>query len=191
MAGDETGLLDDAERHAGIDLIVAIRIVERELDTARIDHGPVAVGGFLDLLVDIAQGVDLDLCPAGELAQPSTVVRGRDEDAARAAAIAAGAARFLGIGFQRGGRGEVDDEAHVRFVDPHAESDGGAHHPGLPGHEAFLVAGAGALVEAGVIGNGLHATIAQGCGQRFGILARADIDDARRLAAGGRCRPGG
>ncbi len=181
MPRDQARLLDDAERDARIDLVVAVGVVQRQFDAARIDHGPLAIGGALDFLINTAQRIDLDLFPASELLEPGTVVGGREQDAACSPPIASRAARFLRIRLQRGRGGKMHDETHVRFVDAHAKRDRRANHAGLPGHEPFLVARADAGIEPGMIGRGLHTAVAECGGQRFGVLAGTDIDDARAL----------
>ena len=51
-----------------------------------------------------------------------------EEDALGLAAVPASTTRFLVVSLDALGQREVYDEADVRFVDAHAEGDGGAHH---------------------------------------------------------------
>ena len=97
-------------------------------------------------------------------------------------AVAAGAAGFLVIAFQRLGQVQVRHEAHVGFVDAHAEGDGGHHHHAFLAQEAALVFRADAGVEAGVVGQGMHALLAQPGRGFFDLAARQAIDDARLAA---------
>ena len=72
----------------------------------------------------------------------------------------------------------MDDKAHVRFVDPHAEGDGGADDLDFIAEECLLVARALVAVEAGMIRRRFDPRIAQGSGERLGRAARLGIDDA-------------
>ncbi len=93
-------------------------------------------------------------------------------------AVAAGAADLLVIGFEAGRQIGVEDEAHIGFVDAHAEGDGRDHdHIGL-GHEGVLVGLARLLGHAGVIGQRADAFGGEQAGGFFGLLARQAIDDA-------------
>ena len=62
------------------------------------------------------------------LPQPHHVLQAIDHPRFRGFAVAPGAARFLIIGFHALGQVDVRHEAHVRFVDAHAEGDGGDDH---------------------------------------------------------------
>ena len=53
--------------------------------------------------------------------------------------VAAGAAGFLIITFDVFRQIVVDHETHVRFVDAHAEGDGGANHARLVAEKCFLI----------------------------------------------------
>ena len=52
-----------------------------------------------------------------------------EQHAARRLAVASGAARLLEIVFQRSGDVGMDDQPHVRLVDPHAEGVGRRDDP--------------------------------------------------------------
>ena len=56
----------------------------------------------------------------------------------REAAVAAGAADLLVVGFDGAGEGDVDDGADVGLVDAHAEGDGGDDDFELAGEEGAL-----------------------------------------------------
>ena len=77
----------------------------------------------------------------------------------------------------------MDDEAHVRLVDPHAEGDGRDDHPliGLeePGQPVLALPG----VQPRVIGDRIMAGCGQGLGQPLAALPRSAIDDARYAAS--------
>ena len=72
----------------------------------------------------------------------------------------------------------MDDGAHIRLVDAHAEGVRGHHDWRLARHERALRLGAGLALHARVIGgNMLTQLAAQPLGGRIGALARAGIDD--------------
>ena len=66
------------------------------------------------------------------------IVRRIEEHATRRVAITPGAARLLKIILQRTRYVGVDDQPHVRLVDPHAEGVGGCDRAQLAGNEAAL-----------------------------------------------------
>jgi hypothetical protein len=70
------------------------------------------------------------------------------------------------------------DEAHVGLVDAHAERDGRNDHDPVLVDEAILIAGTQICVEAGVIGQRLHAGLGQGRRGVFDLGARQAVDDA-------------
>jgi hypothetical protein len=69
----------------------------------------------------------------------------------------------------------VGHETHIGLVDAHAEGDGGHHHHTLVAQEAVLVVLAHPGVEPGVVGQGVHAVLAQGLGDLLHPLARLAI----------------
>ena len=69
-------------------------------------------------------------------------------------------------------------EAHVGLVDAHAKSHGGHHDQAVFAQEAVLVALAHARVQAGVVGQGRDALLAQPLGRVFHLLAALAVDDA-------------
>ncbi len=79
-------------------------------------------------------------------------------------AVAAGTAGFLVIPFHGFGQVGVGDEADVGFVDAHAEGDGGAHDDAILAQEAALVGGAHFGGQAGVVGQGVEAFLAEELG---------------------------
>ena len=95
--------------------------------------------------------------------------------------VAARAAGFLIIAFDVFRQIVVNDEAHVRLVDAHAEGDGGADHAHIVAQKKFLVFAAFLGREAGVIGPRLHAVLGEIGGDALGGLARLAIHDAAFL----------
>ena len=77
----------------------------------------------------------------------------------------------------------MDDEAHVRLVDPHPEGDGGDDHAKLVGHETLLHGGPLGRAHPGVVGGGVHPGAAQVRGELLALLARRRVDDPRRRRA--------
>ena len=72
----------------------------------------------------------------------------------------------------------VDDEAHVRLVDPHPEGDRRDHDVDLVPGERLLVVGARLVVESRVVGHRVHALAAQELGHLLDGLPRQAVDDA-------------
>ena len=115
-------------------------------------------------------------------------------------AVAAGAPRLLIVGLDAFRHVVVDDEAHVRLVDAHAEGVGGHHHRHPVGDEVALRPPASVGQHAAVVGDrdrpgfrtvspGRRAQLRHGAvdrlGERFGFLARGAVHDARILRVRG------
>ena len=73
-------------------------------------------------------------------------------------------------------------EAHVGFVDAHAEGDGGRHHYAILAQEATLVGRARGGVETGVVGQGDDAVLPEHGRGFLHLAARQAIDDAGFVA---------
>ena len=76
-----------------------------------------------------------------------------------AKAIATGASAFLIISLDALGQIEVNDKAHIRLIDAHAESNGGHHNNAVILQKTVLMAGAHLGGQTSVIGQG-HQTFA-------------------------------
>ena len=103
-------------------------------------------------------------------------------------AVAPGAARLLGVGFERARGLQVDEEADVGLVHAHAEGDGGDDDAHIAVHEAAHAVGAVLGAEAGVVGErdvGVGAPLLQFAvdqrGHLLAAIARGDVDDAGAL----------
>ena len=101
---------------------------------------------------------------------------GVHQDGAAGRAIAAGAADLLVIRFQAARQRGVNHGAHVRFVDPHAEGDGGDHHLDAALEEFLLDALAVLGVEPGMVG-GAGKVAGKFGGHGGGLRARRRIHD--------------
>ena len=100
-------------------------------------------------------------------------------------AVTPGAPGFLIIGLDRLGHADMGDEAHVRLVDPHAESDRGHDHHILAGNEGGLVSRPSLRIETGVIGPHCATSgLGELLGQILHLAAGLGIDDARSGAIG-------
>ena len=97
--------------------------------------------------------------------------------------VASGAARFLVVALDVFRQVVMNHEAHVRFVDAHAERDGGANHPDFIAQKQLLIAGAVAGLHASVIRRGLHAIGGQPCGDALGRLAALAVNDSALVRA--------
>ena len=93
-------------------------------------------------------------------------------------AVAPGPADLLVVSLDAARQVGVEDIAHVRLVDPHAEGDGGDDdHAGI-GHEDVLVRLPLLLLHPCVIGERPNAVGRQHGGGLLGLLARKAVDDA-------------
>ena len=95
--------------------------------------------------------------------------------------IAAGAAGFLIISLEVFWQIMMDHKPHIRFVDAHAEGNGGAHHTDLVANEGFLISRAHVFVQSRVICGGAHAVFIEHIGQPLGASAAGAINDAAVL----------
>jgi hypothetical protein len=92
--------------------------------------------------------------------------------------VAARASRLLIVGLHRGRQIDVTDEAHIGFIDAHAERDRCHHDNALFGDKLILMSVTCAAVESGVIGKRIETGLAQLPRQAIGLLARRAIEDA-------------
>src|SRR3954468_24705183 len=93
--------------------------------------------------------------------------------------VAPGAAGLLVVALDALRQVEVRDEAHVRLVDTHAESDGRDHDEAILALEALLVPAARFGLHAGVIRESRNALRLEEGRRLIGLLARQAVDDAR------------
>ena len=115
---------DSTSRAAGLGLETRRDVVGREVDAARL------VGVAPQHVVDLFDERALRIRALDEKLVGEAIGKRVQQIAAGRLAVAAGAAGFLVVRLERAGHGVVDDEAHVRLVDPHAEGvgrDDGAH----------------------------------------------------------------
>ena len=104
-----------------------------------------------------------------------------EKQALRRIAVAPRAPGLLVVSFDRLRHIEVNDAAHIRFVDAHAERDRGADHRRLIAIEALLRFRPRLRAQPGVVGERVDARLLQLAGDRFRIRAAQRIDDRRRL----------
>ena len=106
------------------------------------------------------------------------VLRTVEQQQVGAVAVASGAADLLVVAFRAVRHVEVDDEAHVRPVDAHAESDCGDDDDRLAAAEACQAGAFLDRAEAGVEGDRGQVFLAQFGGGAFGFRTAAAVDDA-------------
>src|SRR5450432_3241645 len=121
---------------------------------------------------------------AGESSVAHHVGPGIEEHAGARETVAAGAAYLLVVALDRSGHVPVNDVADVRLVDSHAEGHGGDHDVHLIPAKGIL--GSASLLgrQAGVIGGGANALVAQKLRGALGGLARQTVDDPALPAMG-------
>ena len=88
------------------------------------------------------------------------VARAVERERVGGQAVAAGAADFLIVGFDRRRHVGVEDEPDVRLVNPHAERDGRANDAIVFAQKGVLVHGAHGMIKSGVIGQRAPAALA-------------------------------
>ena len=108
-----------------------------------------------------------------------------DQHALRFEAVAPGAAGLLLVVLERLRRAGVNDEAHVRSVDAHAEGHGGDDDVGVLVEKRVLIPAALVVGEAGMVGPGANAGLGQPRRQRVDLAARRAVDDAGLAACAG------
>ena len=99
-------------------------------------------------------------------------------------AVASGAAGFLVVALDVFGQIVMDDEADIGFVDAHAEGDGGADDADFVAQEKFLVLGALAAGQSGVVRAGGNAVFVELVGQGLGAFAALAINNPAVARAG-------
>ena len=174
---------------------------------ARLQAAIAVAAGFAQLLAEVAQqhlaaaacrltepdqGLELAVLDplllflgAGvvdETAQLWDVARSMHHPGHRRQAIAAGAACFLVVGLQALGQIHVGHEAHVGFVDPHAEGDRGHDDHTALLAEAIQRAAALLRLQAGVVRHRLKAGGDQIAREALHPAAGAGVDDAGLVA---------
>ena len=107
------------------------------------------------------------------------VAGAEEQDAAAGQSVAPGTPGFLVITLNVLGQVVVQDEANVRFVDPHAKGNRGANDRDLIPQKEVLVAGSLAGAQAGVISFGVNAVSTQPGGEQIGGFACLAIDNSR------------
>ncbi len=132
-------------------------LVSASVPVCELEHRP-------DLVLVDAGGVAV----ADHALQAHHVRPGVEEDAVAVDAVAAGPADLLVVALDGLGHVAVDDVAHVRLVDAHAEGDGGAHDVDVVADEGVLGDGAIFCTEAGVIGQRLDPERREVLGRRLG-----------------------
>ena len=195
VALEQARLLEPGDRdpHLGVGVarirVDAVGLGDLEQDLAA-GHHHLAFAAVLAL--DGAQrledGADVVLGEAGVAQQAELHVEVGlvvEQDAARRRLVTPGAAGLLEIVFQRAGGVEVDHQAHVGLVHPHAEGVGGRDHPQAAGQEGLL--------HRALVGR-QHAAVKVAAGEACvleelrelldRLLARAEDDGAAVLAQG-------
>ena len=160
-AGGDAGLAEVAAHGGG----AAAGALEHGVELAHLAHLHALDGRVHVAAVDAAH-------------RPGEVGGGIERDALGGRAVAPGAADLLPVGLDGRRRVGVDDVAHVRLVDAHAEGDGRHHHGRVGLEELLQPVRAQVLVEAGVVGQRQHACGGQLLGQLVDAVARAGIDHA-------------
>ena len=115
-------------------------------------------------------------------AQPGHVGRIVQQDGFGRQAVRSGAAGLLIIGFDIARDIEMHHEAHVGFIDAHAEGDGGHHHLQIVTLERFLHLRAAIVVQPGVVGADAQPAALQTRSGVFHLGAAVAIDNAALAA---------
>ena len=100
-------------------------------------------------------------------------------------AVAPGPPELLVVGLDRGRQVDMDDVAHVRLVDAHAEGDGRDHDDAGLGDEAVEPLAPDVGIHAGVVGERLVTLARELAGRLLALGARQAVDDAALALAFG------
>ena len=114
-----------------------------------------------------------------EEAQLRDVAVAEQQQAGGRIPVAPAPPRLLVVAFDVLGQIAVDHEAHVGFVDAHAEGDGGHHHVHLIAVERLLVGRAHVVLQARVVGQGLDPAGRQVGRRLLHAGPGGAVDDAR------------
>jgi len=112
------------------------------------------------------------------------VARAEQQQAFAGQPVATRAARLLIIALDVLRQVVVDDKAHVRFVDAHAEGNRGADDAHLVAEKCFLAPRPLGGFHARVIRRGANTVGVEFAGQRLGRLARLAINNAALARTG-------
>ena len=156
-------------------LIFLTEVVEQQAMAA---HGRLGVGHRLvqQLTCDFLFG---DVFALVEFLKFMDILIIIESNAIPLASVTTGAARLLVITFKALGDVVMDNEAHIRFVDTHAEGDGGDNHIHFLHQEFVLILFTGLAIESCVIRECLDAVHHQSFGQFLHFFTAEAIHDAR------------
>ena len=112
------------------------------------------------------------------LPQGDHVLQAVDHPGIRRQSVAAGTPGFLVIRLDALGQIQVGDETHIRFVDAHAEGDGGDDDDAFLVEKTRLVPAAHLGAEAGMVGQRIQTLAREPGGHLVHALARQAVDDA-------------
>ena len=133
----------------------------------------------LERAEDALHFFDVGIFAGEEIVLHARVAHAIDEDALRRLAVAAGAARFLRVGFDRTRQIVVHDEADVRLVDAEAERVGRDDGFNRLLHEEFVHGDAVVLLQFRVIDGGRNVEMFLQILLHFErVLDRRRVDDA-------------
>ncbi len=130
-------------------------------------------------IVDHADVLALGVRTLQPFEQASDGRLGDEEVGCGGLSVAPGTAGFLIVLFGRGRDVDVDHGAHVRFVDAHAESVGGADDGHFAFHPRFLPLLFLPRGQPGVVERGSDAGRSERLGGLLGLAPRTHVDDGR------------
>ncbi len=169
----EADVLEPSERSEDLRLGQARGLVQR----VRVERA----AGVVDRLGDRERFVDCELAGAGEEAMQPDVLGPVEQDGTRRVAVTTRAPDLLVVRVDGVADLGVDDRAHVRLVDAHAERNRRDHDLDLVLHEGRLRRLALVPTEAGVICERRDAGLAQLAGELVAATACRRVDDRRPL----------
>ena len=148
-----------------------------------LDQGPVTAARARGVFLHVAQQRARAFIPFAvgleHLPPAHEVAAGIDQHALRRQPVASRASRLLLIVLRRPRRACMDDEPDVRAIDAHPERDGRDDDVDALVQEHLLVVAADFVRQAGVIRHRAVPLARQPLGQRFDLLPRRAVDDAR------------
>ena len=151
--------------------------VESEGASQAVAHSHLEI--IVDVLVHIAYVVLLGEGVADSLVEGGLVALAEEQHGEGLLSVASGTSCLLEVSLGRVGHIHMDHDAHVGFVDAHAEGIGGHHHPMLVLYPALLSLVLHVVVQSGMIEGGSDSLLGEQLGHLAGASAVAGIDDGR------------
>ena len=162
---------------SGLQAVGSTELVDVELEGAVVGHAGLNLEEVGQALIDHADIVAFGVAVVDVVQEVGASIQGGQQIGRGGFAIATGSSCLLEILFGRRGEFDVDDGAHIGFVDAHTEGVGGDHGLDIAAHPCLLPFLLLLGLQSGMIESGRNILLVQCLGNGFGLVARTDIDD--------------